>query len=187
MSQITTLSRPSGSKAAYKPWQKEEVERPIGWIEEYVDLMHGKRSEWAERAEGVFSASLGVALVRGGFGVGLGVCGWRATKRSRCNFGQDGDLPRKVSSRLFGTDLRSASGGRVECGVRWNMEWGRMEYGIRNQYNDTCTSRFTGTRYQVICVLFQHYPHWHRGYIVPLQSADMSDAMDGLHHSAERS
>ena len=56
--QTTTLSQHSGSKV-YKPWQKEEVERPIGWIEEHVDLMQGKRSEWAERAEGVFSASLG--------------------------------------------------------------------------------------------------------------------------------
>ena len=56
--QITTLSQPLGSRA-YKPWQKEEVERLIGWIEEHVDQMQGKRNEWAKQAkEEVFSTSL---------------------------------------------------------------------------------------------------------------------------------
>ena len=57
-SQITTLSQPLGSKA-YKPWQKEEVERLVGWVEEHVDLIQGKPSEWTRRAkEEVFSSSL---------------------------------------------------------------------------------------------------------------------------------
>ena len=56
--QTTTLSQPSSSKA-YKPWQKEEVERLIGWIEEHVDQMQGKRNEWAKQAkEEVFSTPL---------------------------------------------------------------------------------------------------------------------------------
>ena len=43
-SQIAGLSQPSGFKA-YRPRQREEVERPIGWIEEqYVDLTQGTLS-----------------------------------------------------------------------------------------------------------------------------------------------
>ena len=56
-SQITTLSRPSSSKA-YKPWQKDEVERLVGWIEEHVDLLQGKPSGWTRQAkEEAFSSS----------------------------------------------------------------------------------------------------------------------------------
>ena len=30
-----------------------------------------------------------------------------------------------------------------------------------------------------------HQPHWRRGYLVPLQSADIPDAVDDLYHSDE--
>ena len=56
--QTTTLSQPSGSRA-YRPWQKEELERLVGWIEEHADLMQGKRKDWSKQAkEEVFSTSL---------------------------------------------------------------------------------------------------------------------------------
>ena len=39
------------------------------------------------------------------------------------------------------------------------------------------TPKWYHSQSQVICVLFQHHPHWNRGYIVPLQSADTPDAV----------
>ena len=50
----TTLSQHSSPKA-YNPWQKEDIERLIGWIEDHVNLMQGKPSEWTKRAKEVFS------------------------------------------------------------------------------------------------------------------------------------
>lgn len=58
-SQSTTIPSPPLGRKAYKPWKKKEIERLVGWVEDHVDLTHGKPSESTPRvAEEVFSSSL---------------------------------------------------------------------------------------------------------------------------------
>ena len=126
-------SQHSGPKA-YRPWQKEGVERLIGWIEDYVDLAKDKPSEWAKRAqEEVISPDDHISPTKIQIKARNMRRAYDTTEQSRLEPNQDGDLPRKMLSNM------SVTGLPVLLEVRWNV-------GAESKYNATSAIRPTGTR-----------------------------------------
>lgn len=120
-SQIPTLSQRS---KAYKPWQKEEVERLIGWLEGHVDLTEGKQSEWTKRAkEEVFSLDDHISTDKIRYKTRNLQTAYNKANRMRLQLGWGLGLAEE--------DVEQSIRGRLEktCQFFWRLDgiWGRKQ------------------------------------------------------------